>query len=206
DDRVFVDGDDERAASLIDAHVGEQAGSEQALHSLVDVVVIEIPAGTDRDVAADRLRIDTAVAADFDPVDHGGFCDGHGCQLQCACAAHHNAGRDSDRRNGAEQIRSCLHWALKPFILVVPTARTPDVAVTSVVPYYPDFAYTQGFWLRSIYLITGRGISVTGKPRHGKCAVNFISKPIILFIFQQPNRSFQNTNIMKPSTTNSPAR
>src|SRR5690606_23646890 len=111
---------------------------EQPFDRFVDVGVAEILAGADAGVVTDGFGIDATVAANLDAADDSGLRDRRRCKLQRAGAGQYETDRKGGRRSGAQQTGSCLHWALKPFILVVPTARNPYVAVNSatVLPVF----------------------------------------------------------------------
>src|SRR5690606_3636782 len=85
DDRLLIDGDNQRRTGLADANVGEHTGGEQALDRCVDIGRTEIAAGTNIDVIANRFRVDTSVPTHFDTVDDGSISDSNGSKLHNAC-------------------------------------------------------------------------------------------------------------------------
>ena len=66
DHRVFDHRHQQVAAGLVDLHVLEQAGLDQRLQAVVDLALIEPPAGTRLEIGTDGLDLDAPVALDLD--------------------------------------------------------------------------------------------------------------------------------------------
>src|SRR5690606_20886928 len=151
DDGLFAHLDHQGPADLVDVHGREQSCSEQPLHRFVEITPVEADARADADIVANRFGVDALVAAHLDSADHGRVGGRCAHQLDCDSPRHHHKDGKRERCGGAQHTRSCLHWAFGPSFLVVPTARNREFAAENSYPYYPYFAYTQGFWLTSVY-------------------------------------------------------
>ena len=66
DHRVFDHGHHQTAAGLVDFDVLEQAGLDQRLQAVIDLPLIETPAGARLEIRADGLDFDAPVALDLD--------------------------------------------------------------------------------------------------------------------------------------------
>ena len=65
DHRVFDHGHHQATAGLVDLHVLEQAGLDQRLQAVIDLRLVEAPAGTRLEIGADGLDFDAPVAFDL---------------------------------------------------------------------------------------------------------------------------------------------
>src|SRR5581483_3138335 len=67
-DRILDHRDDDSAAGLVDFHVLEQAGFDQALQAVVDMALIQLSIGAGLEIRADLGRLDPAIALDLDRI------------------------------------------------------------------------------------------------------------------------------------------
>ena len=111
DHLVLGHGDNQRRTDLVDLHVGEQTGAEQAFDGFVDIAARERFAGLDRDIVADGVGIDARVATHFDPAHHGGLGGRNGNKLNDERAWNDQGGGQGRRRSCTQKL-GCLHRAL----------------------------------------------------------------------------------------------
>ncbi len=70
DDRVFDHRHDDPPARLVDFHVLEQAGLDQALQAIVDAPLVQLSARTGLEIGANGRGLDAAISLDLDRI-HG---------------------------------------------------------------------------------------------------------------------------------------
>ena len=84
--------------------------------------------GLDAEIAAKVVVVDALIAPNIDAADDGRLRGRHGRKLTRQRAGTTSAAERATAETALLKLEAAFIWLSKPFFLVVPTARKPDVA------------------------------------------------------------------------------